>query len=146
MDHEAATAMIARTVQMSIAPVFLLTGIAAMLTVMTNRLSRIVDRARSLEGQASAAATDATAAVRARLATLSRRAKLISAAITLCTGTALLVCALIATLFFGVFLDSNVSLAVALLFTGAVCLFFAGLVCFLREIFIATANLRIGVA
>ena len=42
---------IAHLIQSAIAPVFLLTGVASTLTVLTNRLSRIVDRARVLETQ-----------------------------------------------------------------------------------------------
>jgi len=38
---------IARLIQSSIAPVFLFSGVAATLSVLTNRLSRIVDRARA---------------------------------------------------------------------------------------------------
>ena len=44
-----ATADIAHLIQSAVAPVFLLTGVAAMLSVLTNRLARIVDRARTLE-------------------------------------------------------------------------------------------------
>jgi hypothetical protein len=40
---------VAHAVQLAVAPVFLLTGIAAMLSVMTNRLGRVIDRARVLE-------------------------------------------------------------------------------------------------
>src|ERR1700693_3135785 len=40
---------IARLIQSAVAPVFLLTGVAATLGVLTNRLARIVDRARTLE-------------------------------------------------------------------------------------------------
>jgi hypothetical protein len=36
-------------IQLAIAPVFLLTGIAALLGVMANRLARIIDRARHYE-------------------------------------------------------------------------------------------------
>ena len=35
---------VARAIQLALAPVFLLTGIAGMLSVMTGRLSRIIDR------------------------------------------------------------------------------------------------------
>ena len=42
---------IAHLIQSAIAPVFLLTGVASTLAVLTNRLSRIVDRARVLETQ-----------------------------------------------------------------------------------------------
>ena len=38
---------VARAIQLALAPVFLLTGIAGLLNVMTNRLARIVDRARA---------------------------------------------------------------------------------------------------
>ncbi len=40
---------ISHVIQLSVAPVFLLTGIGALLGVVTNRLSRIVDRARTVE-------------------------------------------------------------------------------------------------
>ncbi|HYA85747.1 MAG TPA: DUF2721 domain-containing protein [Nitrospirota bacterium] len=38
--------VIAHVIQLAVAPVFLLSAIAAMLTVLTNRLGRIIDRAR----------------------------------------------------------------------------------------------------
>jgi Protein of unknown function (DUF2721) len=37
---------VAHTIQLAVAPVFLLSGIGAILVVMTNRLGRIIDRAR----------------------------------------------------------------------------------------------------
>ena len=40
---------ISHVIQLSVAPVFLLTGIGALLGVTTTRLSRIVDRARTIE-------------------------------------------------------------------------------------------------
>ena len=41
--------VIVHAIQLAIAPVFLLSGIAALLGVMANRLARIIDRARMLE-------------------------------------------------------------------------------------------------
>jgi hypothetical protein len=49
MPTSQAVPMIQQAIQLAIAPVFLLSGIAALLVVMTNRLARIVDRARDLE-------------------------------------------------------------------------------------------------
>jgi hypothetical protein len=40
---------VAHAIQLAVAPVFLLSGIGAILAVMTNRLGRIIDRARVLE-------------------------------------------------------------------------------------------------
>ena len=38
----------AKAIQLALGPVFLLTGIAGMLNVMSGRLSRIIDRGRAL--------------------------------------------------------------------------------------------------
>ena len=142
MDETEVSA-IAHVIQLSVAPVFLLSGIGAILAVMTSRLGRIIDRARVLEARLEEASSEHTAALEADLETLSHRAKFIGPAITLCTATALLVCMVIAVLFLSAFLRFDASVAVALLFIAAMLAFSLGLVWFLREIFIATRNLRI---
>ena len=40
---------LAHVIQLAVAPVFLLTALSTMLAVLTNRLSRVVDRTRKLE-------------------------------------------------------------------------------------------------
>lgn len=134
---------IAHFIQLSVAPVFLLSGIGSMLGVMTSRLARVVDRARALESQVPKD-DDEAATTRFRLAGLSRRAKLVSRAITLCTLTAVLICAVIATLFLSTFVGFDASLAVALLFVAGILCFLFGLLLLLREVLVATATLRIG--
>ena len=135
---------VAHAIQLAVAPVFLRSGIGAILMVMTNRLGRIIDRARVLEERLDNASTELHPALRTDLTTLSRRAKLISCAITLCTATALLVCTVIAVLFLSAFLGFDLSIPLALLFIAAMLAFFLGLLWFLREIYVATVNLRIG--
>ena len=39
---------VAQVIQLSVAPVFLFSGVGTMLVVLTNRLARIVDRTRAL--------------------------------------------------------------------------------------------------
>ncbi|HWI41192.1 MAG TPA: DUF2721 domain-containing protein [Verrucomicrobiae bacterium] len=134
---------IAHIIQLSVAPVFLLTGVGTILNVMTNRLGRIIDRARRLEERLEGGHPDEED-IRRNLDTLSLRAKLIGRAITLCTATALLVCMVIAVLFLGDFLNIEIPIVVAGLFILAMLLLVFGLVWFLREIFLATARLRIG--
>jgi hypothetical protein len=131
-------------IQLAVAPVFLLTGIGAILAVMTNRLGRIIDRARVLEANLDSAMPNVVATFRLDLAILSRRAKLISRAITLCTATALLICTVIAVLFLSAFFRFDASIPVAVLFIAAMASFFLGLLWFLREIYLATVSLRIG--
>lgn len=135
---------IAHVIQLAVAPVFLLTGIGTMLNVMANRLGRVIDRARVLEARVESSPPEVGAAIHRHLAILSRRAKLIGQAITLCTITALLVCTIIAILFLGNFLQFNISIPVALLFIIAMLSLVLGLILFLREIFVATSSLRIG--
>lgn len=66
-----------------------------LLAVLTNRLSRIVDRARLLESNFSSIAEPDQVAVNKELATLSHRAQLINRSISLATTCALLICAVI---------------------------------------------------
>lgn len=135
---------VAHAIQLAVAPVFLLTGIGALLTVMTNRLGRVIDRARVLEQKLETAQGNEAEALKKHLRTLAYRARLIGRSINLCTTTALLVCTVIALLFVGVFLELDPSMPVALLFIIAMASLVAGLLWFLREIFVATASLHIG--
>lgn len=135
---------VARVIQLSVAPVFLLTAIGTLLSVMTNRLGRIIDRARVLEARLETAPPEAAAKLQTYLGTLSHRADLIGHSITLCTVTAVLVCTVIATLFVGDYLRYDMSMPVAILFILAMLLLVIGLINFLREVFVARASLRIG--
>jgi len=135
---------IAHIIQLAVAPVFLLSGVGVTLTVLTNRLSRIVDRARVLEERLAAAAESARTGLHADLHTLSRRARFINWAITLTTCCGLLVCLVIVALFVGYFLRLDLSETIAGLFIVGMLAFVVAFVSFLREIFLATTSLRIG--
>jgi len=144
---------VSHVIQQAVAPVFLLTGVGAILGVLTNRLSRIIDRFRKLdsfireEREAHGvhpggediehhSAQDR----RREMALLARRRKLIHYAITLCTVCALLVCVVIATLFLASEFGADPSRLVALLFVSAMLSLITGLLCFLREIALATTE------
>jgi hypothetical protein len=145
MNPDTGITAVAHVIQLAFAPVFLLTGIGAILAVMAHSLARVVDRARVLEQQLLlAASAEDHARIDAQLATLARRATLASRAIALCTLTALFICAVIATLFLAVFFGFDASMWVALLFIAAMVAFFTALLVFLREIFVATSSLCIG--
>jgi hypothetical protein len=135
---------VGHVIQLAVAPVFLLSGIGAMLAVMTNRLSRIVDHARGKETRLENATGPHVELLRSELRLLSRRASLIYRAITLCTITALLICLVVVSLFVGAFLRIDFAPIVASVFVAGMVSFFFGLLHFLREIFVATRSLRIG--
>jgi len=136
---------IAHLIQSAIAPVFLLTGVASTLGVLTNRLSRIVDRARVLEQQLEGHPS-AAPHVHAELAVLARRAHYTNIAISLSTISALLVALVVVSLFANAFFASELSVLVALLFVGAMVCLSAAYVAFFIEVRIAVAALRIGIS
>src|SRR5262245_22064923 len=144
MQQDTAVIGMAHVIQLSDAPVFLLTGIGAILAVLINRVSRVVDRARVLEREVLEGGAGADSLKVDELRALARRAVLIGRAIALCTITALLISAVIAILFLGAFVKVDTSPTVALLFIAAMLALFLGLLMFLREILLAIGTLRIG--
>jgi hypothetical protein len=135
---------IAHVIQLAVAPVFLLSGVGVTLTVLTNRLSRIIDRARAIEVAPAPSGSATFIAQRAELTTLSRRAQLVHRAITLSTSCALLICLVILSLFAGVLMARDLSGLIAAIFIAAIVAFVGALLSFLREIFLATESLRFG--
>ena len=125
---------VAYAIQLSVAPVFLLTGIGAILTVMAHRLARIVDRFRALVSSGS----ESKARKNKEMEVLLRRSRWVHWAISLSTTAALLVCMVIAALFIGSELRLDSSRVVSLLFITAMLALISGLLCFLHEIHLAT--------
>jgi hypothetical protein len=144
MNYEMQSTGIVHVIQLAVAPVFLLSGVGVTLTVLTNRLARIVDRARVLEARPDHADPALQARLHGDLAALSQRAKLVTMALTLSTLCALLVCLVIMALFLGALFRVDLSALIAVLFVTAMAAFVGALLNFLREIFLATASLRIG--
>lgn len=135
---------IAHVIQQAVAPVFLLSGVAAMLNVLTNRLARVIDRARQFEKDYhDLPVGEERRIMRNRLAILSRRSRLSNLAITLCTVCALLICLVIVTIFLSALFEVNGSQWISGLFIVAMLALIGGLLAFLQEIFIATASVRI---
>jgi hypothetical protein len=140
MQAEVSITAVAHVIQLAVAPVFLLTGVGAILAVITNRLGRIVDRFRVLERTPPVAGEEASH--REEMLALVHRERVIYWAISLCTICALLVCVVIATLFVGSVTGVELSGAIALLFILAMFALIAGLLSFLREIYIATGSMH----
>jgi hypothetical protein len=140
LQVDAHVSTVAQVIQLSVAPVFLFSGVGTMLVVLTNRLARIVDRTRALEGRANQPTEDA--AFLLDLDTLHRRAYLIDWAVSLSTLAALLICCVVGVLFVGSFLNAPVTRPVAFCFVAAMAALIGALVCFLREILLATRRIR----
>ena len=135
---------IAHVVQSSVAPVFLLTGVAATLGVLTNRLARVVDRARALEAQLESQPAR-RGALLADLRSLGRRARYMYAAISMCAVAALLVALVVVSLFADAFLGLDLASTVAMLFVAAMLSLSVAYIAFFVEVRIAVSALRIGI-
>ena len=144
MDPDNGIATIAHAIQQAIAPVFLLTGIGSLLGVMANRLGRIIDRARVLEQSWRGLGDGVRRDAGRELESLAHRAAFTSWAINLGALATLLVCALIAVLFVEAITGLHLRWLVGTLFIAAMIALSAGVVCFLREVHVATHTLRIG--
>lgn len=143
MPDASAVAGVSHVIQLAVAPVFLLTGVGAVLSVLVNRLGRVVDRFRALDSARSQAREAALASIEKGMAVLSRRARLIHWAIGLCTCCALLVCIVIATLFVSSVIGVDLSTSISVLFILAMVALVAGLLCFLHEITLATGSIHL---
>lgn len=121
----------------AVAPVFLLTGIGSILGVLTNRLGRAVDRARRL--------VEMTVEQRSKfgdeVSIIGKRIYWIRLAITLITFSALSICMSIGSLFILMEIKLNLPEIVSVLFIIAMSTLVFGLLCFLREIVLASKEI-----
>ncbi|NTU92690.1 MAG: DUF2721 domain-containing protein [Chlorobiaceae bacterium] len=134
---------ISHVIQLALAPVFLLSGIAAILNVISWRLARIVDRGRSLTEGPGRPDFPLEEPLKTEHQHLDQRRHLASSAITACTFSALLVCMVIAALFLEVLIQINFKWLIGILFTAATLMLVIGLAYFLREVHLGTRTLTI---
>ena len=131
---------IAQVIQTAVAPVFLLTGIAALLGVLSTRLSRVVDRSRVLEKKHRLTHDEAlSVALKRERRYLMRRGRLINWAFTLCVACALLVCVVVIMLFYSHMQAVNLARAISLVFISAMVFLTGGLLCLLWEVYISAS-------
>lgn len=138
------TPNVVHVIQLAVAPVFLLSGVGVILTVLTNRLARIIDRARLLEDRLHGATDDRREEMQSEMSLLSHRAWMVNIALTLSTVCALLVCLVIALLFIGSAMKIDMEAVISIMFVTGMAALVGSLSIFLREIFLGTAQLRIG--
>jgi len=130
---------IAHVIQLAVAPVFLLTAIATLISALNVRLGRIVDRRRVLQDRLRLG-DDQAGGAKAELGLLARRVRFIYFAILADVVAALLICLVVAGAFLGALISLNLAKAVAVCFILAMLMLIGGLAFFLREIFLAVTD------
>jgi len=127
---------IADEIQLSLAPVFLLTAIAGLLTVLTNRLGRATDHAR-LVAERIRADGDVDHDL-AAFAVLRRRIALLRRAIGAIVVAAFVICLVIILIFLGEYLSVPISWAIGAMFIAAMAMLIASFAFLLLEISLST--------
>ena len=133
---------VSQLIQLSVAPVFLLAGVAGLLNVFTGRLSRIIDKVDKLDKyEEENLLKDEKTILRIaqRRKFLTMRMKNTNLAILFCTSTGLLVAMVIVTMFLSAIFDFKDFLFIAILFILAMICLIISLFLFLREIFYTTS-------
>ena len=137
---------IAVVIQLSVAPVFLLAGIAGMLNALSIRLGRVVDRARIVEARLmSEPQSGHISTLQEETSGLWKRIRLVNWSLRLFVCAALLVCLVIVTLFLAELARMNLSDAIAAQFICAMTLMIGGLLLFLFEVSVSTSRIRRGI-
>jgi hypothetical protein len=120
--------------QVAVGPVILVSGVGLLLLTMTNRLGRIVDRARFLYRQLAAAGDTERERTLAQMRILRRRALLVQRAIALATLSVLLSAGLVIVLFTGALLRLQAAWLAVVLFMAAMASLILALVLFLADV------------
>jgi len=139
------TEHVARLIQLALGPVFLLSGVGVTLSMLTARLARIVDRARTLEDRREHATDPARIAhIDEDLKYIIRRTRYINGAIALSTTSAFLTALVVTMLFASAFSPMNIGAIIAATFVASMTCLSLSFLMFLIEVRIATRSLRIG--
>lgn len=124
---------LARAIQLSVAPVFLLTAIAGLLGVISNRLARVLDRAQRLQSVTDEAMD---------LALLKRRMTLLTRASEAVTTTGVLVAAVVAVTFISAIAVLDLTAIVVPLFVVAMVSLMVGLLTLLLDARVSARLIR----
>lgn len=125
---------VAETIQTAIAPVFLLAGIGAFLNVLTGRLSRVIDRARSIEEHHLNDPPDSRAQYLDEMRLIDRRMTVINRALMLAVTSAVAICVVVAMLFVAELFKLRSGREIAIVFIFAMAMLTAAFFAFAIEV------------
>jgi hypothetical protein len=135
--------MIAQTIQLALAPVFVLVAIGNMLNLLSSRLGRVVDRSRHLQDQHMQTEGPEHDTVVMEIRLLDRRIGLITRAFRLLVLSGLAIGTTVAILFLEELARLELQVVAAGFFLAAIALLMWALTLFLRETQVAAQQLRI---
>jgi hypothetical protein len=137
------TGLIAQTIQLALAPVFVLVAIGNIMNILSTRLGRVVDRSRILQELHGSTSGDDHDAVVREIRMVDQRIRIIGRAIMLLVASGLTIGLTVAVLFLEELLDAKLQQIAAAFFFMAIVLLMSALWLFMRETRLAAAALRI---
>ncbi|MBF9151134.1 DUF2721 domain-containing protein [Novosphingobium jiangmenense] len=135
--------VIAQTIQLALAPVFVLVAIGNIMNILTTRLGRIVDRSRALQGQHAQTTGREHDLVVIEIRYVDRRIHLIGRALLLLVVSGLAIGVTVGSLFIGEMAGVELRNLTGITFFGAIALLMIALVYLLLETRIAASSLRL---
>lgn len=143
MSPAAQLSTVAHAIQLAVAPVFLLAGLAGILNLLAGRLARVVDRARNIEATYVGQAGQEHDRQVWELRRLDRRMTVLNWSLFLCTASAIAICIVVAMLFMSALAGLGFARTVASLFIAAMVMLTLGLGLFLHEVRISIRAIRV---
>ncbi|WP_420142632.1 DUF2721 domain-containing protein [Sphingomonas sp.] len=141
--HVSSLPGLASTIQLALAPAFLLNGIGIILSMLTGRLTRIVDRARVIEADFTPRDHPLHVHQVHELRLLDRRMTIVNNAVFLATASAVALCTVVAAMFIARLAGFGFARTLAAMFALALILLIASLTFFLVEVRVAVRAIRI---
>ena len=133
---------ITSVIQLAVAPVFMLTAVGTIISALTIRLGRAVDRRRDLEVALARMPPEEKPSALQELEAIARRIQFVYYSIVAAVISGLFVSVLIFSAFLASFLRTDISYTIGAMFALAVLALTVSLLLFLREIFLAVSTPR----
>jgi hypothetical protein len=122
------------TLQLAIGPVILISGVGLLLLCMTNRIARVIDRARIVAADCQVVGADELDTCYVKLVILSQRARVLRSSIALAALSVLLVAVLVILLFCGALLRVEIAGVIIAIFVGCMLSLIGSLVSFIWDV------------
>jgi hypothetical protein len=133
---------IVHIIQVSLAPVFLLSGIATLLNVFSTRYARVADQVDAVAKLVENAGDDEAVGLSLRLTHLHKRSLALDAAVALAATAGALTCATVLALFVGEAGGPAVATLLYVTFGLAILLTLASVMAFASEMLMASRRIR----
>ena len=141
--HSISVLQLIPILQTAIGPAILISGIGLLLLTMTNRLGRVVDRARVLNADLLNADDDNRAKLKEQIEIFWKRTHLIRLAIILASISALLSSILIIVLFAATLWKIEIAWVIEILFMITMGCFMSGIIVFIGDVNQSLTALRL---